>query len=71
MSYAVDNVGLDEDVAGRCCLVLPYHASAQAFTWFYAVRRRVLLARTGVFSSSWSRSSVEREVVVMGGTSQG
>ena len=32
-SYAVDYIGLDEDVAGRCGLVLPYHSSTGASTW--------------------------------------
>ena len=37
-SYTVDNIGLDEDIAGGCRLVLPYHASTRAFTWFYDER---------------------------------
>lgn len=31
-SYAVDYIGLDEDVAGRCGLVLPYHSSTLVAT---------------------------------------
>ena len=57
-SYAVDYIGLDEDVAGRCGLVLPYHSSTGAFTGLDTERRRVLLASSGRFSSSWSRRAV-------------